>query len=161
VGRIEKKDNSETDALVELQPSTGLPEVLMTVTAEGHQLTDAAYRAVERLFEQSHSTPATLQAIQTGAKEYGQEEFLLCVDQHGTPTSISKQTLEDFRIKADHYPDFQPWFHPIHLGDDQLTLLIARWLCHLVGFRHRAVLLFLDHPEFAVLAIFVVDNSGA
>jgi isopentenyldiphosphate isomerase len=157
-------DNSEIDAPAELRPSTSLPEVVMTVTAEDYQLTNTAYHAVERLFEQSQFSPAMLQAIRTGAKEYGQEEFLLCVDHHGTPASISQKTLEDFHTKADRYPDFQLWFRPAQLDNDQPTLLIARWLCHLVGFRHRAVLLFLDHPELAdhtLLQIRAFDKAEA
>jgi len=41
-------------------------------------------------------------------------------------------------------------------------LLVPRWLCHLVGFRHRAVHLFIDHPtavEYTLVQVRGFDKT--
>jgi isopentenyldiphosphate isomerase len=49
------------------------------------------------------------------------------------------------RTGGDERPDLKHWLQEARF-DGRQVLLVARWLCHLAGFRHRTVQLFLDHP---------------
>jgi isopentenyldiphosphate isomerase len=124
-----------------------LAQIITTIEAEDHQLTDTSYHEILEYFVNCQSDPSYVLEIQQSAKEYGEKEFFLCTNQKGEPVSVRKDILEDFHITASKFPTYQLWFHEGQLPDKQPTLLIARWLCHLVGFRHRVVHLFISHPE--------------
>lgn len=127
--------------------SVFLPQVIRAVEATDHQLTDATYREISRLFAECQTNSSSLQEIQESTREYGNQEFFLCVNREGESAPIGGEILDDFDQTIARYPEYSLWFHKAKFPDDQPTLLIARWLCHLVGFRHRVVHLFIDHPE--------------
>jgi isopentenyldiphosphate isomerase len=55
--------------------------------------------------------------------------------------------LRNFQETVAKHPDFDTWFRQVPMpNSDTSALLIARWLCHLGGFRHKTVHLFIDHP---------------
>jgi len=131
------------------EQSAFLPRVIRTIEAADHQLTETTYHEISQFFVQCQSTPSYLQSIQRSTKEYGKLEFLLCVNQQGEPVYTSEEILEDYHKTAARFSEYRLWFREAKLPENQPTLLIARWLCHLVGFRHRVVHLFVDHPELA------------
>ncbi len=134
---------SNTD---EQQPP--LQQSIAAVDNTGHQLTTSTYRGICQFFTNCLSNPSYLREIRQLAKEYGEQEFLLCVDPNGKPVPIDEPVLEDFREMAMRYPEYGLWFREATLPKgEKPTLLIARWLCHLVGVRHMAVHLFIDHPN--------------
>jgi len=78
---------------------------------------------------------------------YGEHEFLVCVDSQGNPVHVSKDILRNYQKTREQFPDFLDWFQEAKLPDQgDHTLLIARWLCHLLGYRHSVVHLFINHP---------------
>lgn len=129
------------------QPSVPLQRLRSTVRSADHVLSKAAYEKVRHLFNACSSNPQDLKNLQRLAPEYGKSEFLLCVDSNGSPVYPTQDINEDFRETVGQRPNFELWFQEaITEEDGEPTLLIARWLCHLVGFRHRSVHLFIDHP---------------
>lgn len=123
-----------------------LSDIAVAVRAADYQLTETTYHKILEIFLAGQATPAHLQAIRQAVLEYGEQEFLVCVNKQGEPINISVRVIEDFREKAERYPEYRMWFREATAANGQPTLLIARWLCHSVGFRHRVIHLFLDHP---------------
>lgn len=142
----------------------GLSDIATAVKAADHQLTVAAFRKISQLFLECQSDPARLLEIEQASKEYSQREFFVCVNQQGQPVIQSEKVLEDFRKTVDRCPEYEFWFQEALLPDNRPTLLVARWLCHSVGFRHRVVHLFLDHPElkgYTLLQVRAFDKTEA
>jgi isopentenyldiphosphate isomerase len=108
----------------------------------------AVYHEAQSLFTACLSSPQYLRDLQQLAPEYGKPEFLLCVDSNGSPVYPTGDIVEDFRKTVTEHPSLELWFQEATVEEDErpVVLLIARWLCHLVGFRHRSVHLFIDHP---------------
>ena len=129
-------------------PVACLPPVVRAVAAADHRLEATAYREIARLFTRFQSDPRCAGAVRATALEYGRPEFFLCVDRDGAPLLAAEELLADFRATVARHPEYGLWFRPAEL-DGWPVLLAARWLCHLVGLRHRVVLLFLDHPTLA------------
>jgi isopentenyldiphosphate isomerase len=124
-----------------------LSALLGTLERADYVLDQATYLKVRALFLACADTPALLQMIQRIAPEYGKPEFLLCVDAKGQAVTLDTNTLQDFSTLATEKPNFELWFQSSQDGTEgRPVLLVARWLCHLAGFRHRVVHLFLDHP---------------
>ncbi|HUT17578.1 MAG TPA: NUDIX domain-containing protein [Anaerolineae bacterium] len=115
------------------------------VQVAGYQLDGAAYDRVRALFLRFTAQPPTPEQMRCVAPEYGREEFLCCVDAAGQAVHAPGTILADYDRIADRHPEYALWFHPVG-GPEGRKLLIARWLCHLAGFRHRTVHLMLDHP---------------
>jgi 8-oxo-dGTP pyrophosphatase MutT (NUDIX family) len=121
---------------------------LRTLVAEaGHVLLPTVYSEIRQAFADWASDPAHPQHPGPLTRERSQSEFLISVDRTGTPVPLTKEAIEDFEQTASRYPDFKNWFRPSILSEGKHpTLFVARWLCHLLGFRHQAVHLFIDHP---------------
>lgn len=115
------------------------------VTQANHLLTPTTYREIERLLNACASDPSTLAALRARAPEYARREFLLNTDKQGEPALPTPPMLAGYRQALHRHPAFAHWLQerPSPAGP---LLLVARWLCHLAGFRHRTVQLFLDHP---------------
>jgi isopentenyldiphosphate isomerase len=114
------------------------------VASADHVVSRDTYYEIKRRFLAS---VGDLPALQEIAPEYGKHEFLLCVDGNGQAVAFARDVVQDFTSTASKYPDFGRWFAVAalpHRGD--AVLLVARWLCHLLGIRHHTVLLFIDHP---------------
>ncbi len=117
------------------------------VAEADHALSPATYNRMKQACIDRASDPDAPQQPQRPTSERDRPEFLLCVDRTGSPAPLSQAILADFRRTADRCPDFGRWFQPAPIdGEGPPTLLVARWLCHRVGLRHRAVHLFIDHP---------------
>jgi isopentenyldiphosphate isomerase len=115
------------------------------VTQADHCLTPSTYHEIRRLYEACASDPSTLAALRARAPEFARREYLLNVDQAGEPVHPTAPMLADHRRTLDRQPAFALWLEERPAGGGPL-LLVARWLCHLAGLRHRTVQLFLDHP---------------
>jgi len=129
------------------RPSEPLQRLRVAVEQADHVAGAAVYHEAQSLFTACLSSPQYLRNLQQLAPEYGKPEFLLCVDSAGSPVCSTEEIIEDLRETASRHPSFGLWFQEATVErDGRPVLLVARWLCHLVGFRHRSVHLFIDHP---------------
>jgi isopentenyldiphosphate isomerase len=129
------------------QPSESLQRLRSAVEGADHCLNRVVYDKAKSLFTTCVSSPQHLKDLLELAPEYGKPEFLVCVDNSGAPVYSTKDVVEDFREMVIRYPSFERWFQEATIQKvERPVLLVARWLCHLVGFRHVAVHLFMDHP---------------
>jgi isopentenyldiphosphate isomerase len=88
--------------------------------------------------------------LNSAAREFGRPEFLRCVNLRGEVVYAAESIIKDFRETAAQHPEFGLWFQSVTIrekDEDKQLLLIARWLCHLAGFRHTSIHLFIEHPE--------------
>jgi len=129
------------------RPSEPLQRLRGAVEQADYVVGAAVYHEAQSLFTACLSSPQHLRSLQQLAPEYGKPEFLLCVDSDGSPVYAMEETVEALEETASRHPALGLWFQEATVGEDgRPVLLIARWLCHLVGFRHRSVHLFIDHP---------------
>lgn len=84
-------------------------------------------------------------------REYTQDEFLLVVDQDGKLSLPARGVLDEYHKTVRSHPAFGRWFREEVLLEGEWAgtrvLLAARWLCHLVGLRHKTVEIFIDPPD--------------
>lgn len=84
-------------------------------------------------------------------REYTQDEFLFVVDQDGKGSLPARGMLDDYHKTVRSHPAFARWFREEVLLEGEWAgtrvLLTARWLCHLVGLRHKTVEIFIDPPD--------------
>ena len=118
-------------------------------------LNDESHAVVLELFHSCLAEPSAMSALQQAA-DYNKREFLLCVDRDGAPVRATPGMLDSYRQIAPEQPDFRLWLEQASAEDGSPVLLVARWLCHLAGFRHRTVHLLLDHPTRADYALLQV-----
>lgn len=83
--------------------------------------------------------------LRTLTREWERDEFLLNVNEQGQPVLADPHTLADFQSIANLYPDLRHWFYEDPVAG---VLLPGRWLCHLLGLRHRTVEIFIDPPNW-------------
>ena len=146
-----------------VQPSRHPQRLRAEVQKARHTLNSRTYQQARQLFDACTSDLRVLKNVQQLASEYGKPEFLLCVNGDGEPMYAAERVLEDFRETLGHHPNFGLWFQEARI-DNKSVLLAARWLCHLVGLRHRAVHLFLDHPtadEYTLVQVRGLDKAEA
>ena len=145
-----------------VQPSEPIQSLRSEVRRAKHVLNWQSYEQARRLFACT-SDPRVLEDIPQLAPEYGRAEYLLCVKRNGEPAFPSKPVLEDYQETIGRHPDFGQWFQQAEVAGKPV-LLIARWMCHLVGFRHRAVHLFIDHPtadDYTLVQVRGLDKAEA
>ncbi|MBC8492248.1 MAG: NUDIX domain-containing protein [Chloroflexi bacterium] len=162
-GSFRRRALREAESLVDgqPQPSMSLQRLRSAVGSADYVLDKAVYEKVRDLFSACSSNPQDLKNLRRLAPEYGKPEFLLCVDSNGSPAHPAQDLVEDFRKVASRHPNFVLWFQETNVEeDDKAILLIARWLCHLVGFRHRSVHLFIDHPTVEGYTLVQVRGLG-
>jgi len=124
-----------------------ISELRTAVGKEDFVLTPKSYEAAKRLFLTAASSDDRSKTWKAASPEYGTGEYFRTVDRHGRLASTSASVLEDFRCTLADHDDFKVWFSEGSSIDQERSesrmLLPARWLCHLVGFRHLSVHLFL------------------
>lgn len=121
-----------------------LRELRGAVREAGWVLTEATAAAVAELGRLCADDRERLAEIKDLARDYGKEEFLLNADGGGAAVPATEATLSTVRAEAEA---LGLWLREASVGGKPV-LLVARWLCHLAGFRHRAVHIFLDHPTY-------------
>ena len=119
----------------------------MNITRQIQELRNQAQRSdhlltvdlVKRLgaFAERVGSESDLPDLRT--PEFGKSEYLLNCDPNGVALVASSELTD--AIQRDPHPD--PAWVRIRSGN----VLALRWLCHFIGFRHRAIHLFLDHPD--------------
>ena len=133
------------------------------------------FRTLLTLLGDCLSDPTRLDAVRAAAPEYvrdaapeyardaapehvpadnPQREFFLPVDATGAPALPDNATLNEVQTLLAH-PEAQAWLALDAIGGVP-ALLVARWLCHLTGVRHRTVHLFLDrasHPGTTLVQV--------
>ena len=112
--------------------------------AAGWTLNEAALAQAERLFLSQYAGTATPVGI---TKEYEWDEFLLPLDGQGAAARLSEVAMGRARRLLAEHPAFTRWFRADRLADGTPVLLAARWLCHLAGWRHATVEIFIDPPD--------------
>lgn len=133
---------------------------LRRAALEGGRVLDATtYLATWQLFEGCAKEDDLLAAVRALVPDYGREEFLLPVDAAGAPVYPPEGVLLDYRRRLARRPGLAGWLREETL-DERPVLLAARWLCHLAGLRHRAVLIVLDHPSRADLVLMQVRSPN-
>lgn len=124
-----------------------ISELRLAVEAEDFVLTPKSYDAAKRLFLKVKSSDDRSERWKTVSPEYGTREYFRTVDRLGSVSSTTAGVLEDYRRTLGDYAAFEAWFNEGSSIDQERcetrTLLPARWLCHLGGFRHLSVHLFL------------------
>ncbi len=132
--------------MTQMQPGN-FTQIIQAVEAADHQLSGNVYHALSAWFAACQEEPSGLREIQAASREYRKVEFFLNVNPKGEAAVLEDALLQDFEQMRAHYPTYSHWFQRAEFPDGRPTLLIARWLCHLVGLRHQAVHLFIDHPR--------------
>jgi 8-oxo-dGTP pyrophosphatase MutT (NUDIX family) len=117
--------------------------------ASDYRLDAAVYDRARVLFRHTAATGVLPDEMRGAVPEYGQEEFFRSVDAAGQAVPIPAAILQDYDALANQHAAYALWFQPVRGADGERVLLVARWLCHLAGFRHRTVELLLDHPLLA------------
>jgi hypothetical protein len=140
-GRIE-----EWAAVLRGDQITPFAQLAARARRSDHVLDDATYRMASRLYKEIEKDRAVLEGVHGAHGESTQAEVLLCVDRRGEPVAVSDAILKDYRRAVARTPDYGRWFQEAALPNGRRTLLVARWLSHAAGLRHRSVQLFLDHP---------------
>ena len=105
--------------------------VRSVVRDEGHVLTPSSLESIAKLCVLPSDTLAT--------PEFGKAEYLLNCDTDGSPLPTSPRLASALLHLP---PSDPPWIQVV-----ETQTLVLRWLAHFVGLRHRAVHLFLDHPD--------------
>ncbi len=130
----------------------------IAVTAEKCVLSQAVFERIWQIFENHYTgenqTPESL------TQEYAREEFLLVVDQDGKESGTSPGSLRTYRESVSRMPVFAKWLNEACLPGGEHALLAARWLCHLIGLRHRTVEIFIDPPHLVGHTLVQVRGMG-
>ena len=146
--------------MIKLPLSEFLGRLRITVKEADYLLSRPVYDGVHRLFLDCESSQNQQENLQRLAPEYGRPEFLLNVDRAGSPVHVPQEIVQRFRATAGKHPSFEGWFQEKAPGADQRPgLLMARWLCHLLGLRHKVVQLFIDHPAGDSLTLVQVRSA--
>ena len=107
-------------------------------------LTDGAFEETQRLFFLCRQDPKASEELRGRTPEYGRAEYFLNADGDGSVVASSQDAVSNYAETCRVDDSFAGWLQEV-LGEPP-RLGIARWLAHLVGFRHRSVQLFLDDP---------------
>jgi isopentenyldiphosphate isomerase len=126
-------------------------EIKTLVAETGHTLNRTVFAQLWQLFHDYYAygieTPATV------TREFGKKEFLLVVGEDGLPCSVGREYVRLVRSAVNAYSHYGDWLRVGIMPDrsgkgiNQPVILAARWLCHLVGFRHQTVEIFIDPPS--------------
>ncbi|MCP4646094.1 MAG: NUDIX domain-containing protein [bacterium] len=116
-----------------------------TLRAEGFVLNERTFSATRAFFLRSEEDEAFRHSLTALAPDLNLEEFVLNLTDSGLPVRGDDAVRAEYTALCEERPEFASWFRE-EPGLDGTTLLVARWLAHLVGFRHYAVHIFLDHP---------------
>jgi len=119
------------------------------VQAGDYQLDAATYDRARALFCHTAAADALPDGMRRAVPEYDQEEFFRSVDAAGQAVLIPAELLQDYDALVARHAAYALWFRPVQGAGGERVLLVARWLCHLAGFRHPTVELLLDHPLLA------------
>ena len=121
--------------------SEALAELRGCVRAAVHTVDDEVVRAVRRLARCYEEDPEWRGRLLGAVPDAGVRESLLHVRSDGEPVPWPEGLDPIHPAGA-----AEPWIHPVAVDGGEQTL-VARWLAHWAGIRHRAVHLFLDHPS--------------
>ena len=141
--RPEKVENNAVDSNLIIPIS----ELRIAVERENHVLSPKSYEAVKRFFLTTTCSSCWGKDLKELSREYGIQEYLRTVDNQGRLVPTKTEIIADFRRTIRDYPDFKLWLKEGSCSEQKHSaktiLFPARWLCHLAGFRHLSVHLFL------------------
>lgn len=123
-------------------------ELRLSVKKSDYIITSNTYEETKHFCKYLLNNDA-LKRLKFIVPEYTTKEYFRCVEKDGTSLSIDNKIIEDFHRTVSIHPEFENWFKIttiIEINTPKTVFLIARWLCHLIGFRHISVHLFIDHP---------------
>ncbi len=115
------------------------------VLAEERVLSRTVFEQIRQIFIGQYAGRKRTAEVLT--REYGREEFLLVVDDQGMASGTSDSSSQVYHDTVAKNPVFGKWFQEANVPETGQVLLAARWLCHLIGLRHRTVEIFIDPPH--------------
>ena len=122
-------------------------EIRTKVREDRQVLSPEVFERIVILYDAQYARAnASLQQL---TAEWESREFLRVVGSDGKAVHSTESMLRTYEGMAQQSPEFRHWFQPAVLQNGieaGVTLLAARWLCHLVGFRHLTVEIFIDPP---------------
>ena len=80
--------------------------------------------------------------------EYGKAEYFLNVDSGGEAVQLPAAVLREYHDILSSHHKLGCWFQETADERGKSCLLVARWLAHFIGIRHRCAHIFLNHPEY-------------
>lgn len=125
-------------------------EIRTLVAKVGYTVNATVFSQLWQLFHNYYADGKVTPAAVT--REFGKQEFLLVVGEDGQPCRVDEESGRLFQSSLIAHSQYSDWFRVCNLpeGNDiedaQPVFLAARWLCHLVGFRHQTVEIFIDSP---------------
>jgi hypothetical protein len=128
-----------------------LEELRTALEQEDYVLNEKAYEKATQLFLLRCQSLLRERSSEYSKMEQkkGSMEFFLNVDSAGLAHCPPRTLIEDFQKTAQQDSEFKLWFlQSKHPDKQEDVLLVARWLAHLAGLRHRCAHVFLDHPNY-------------
>ncbi len=111
---------------------TAISDARGVARRDNHTLNAKTVEAVAAVREVASNDKARLQT-----PEYERDEYFVNCDDEGQTVPTLEGTEVETLSAGKH-----PW-----LRSEGEHLLVSRWLAHFIGFRHRVIHLFLDHPD--------------
>ncbi len=150
---LRKQNDIKAMRLAADEPIFALPGLWATLRDEvegaNRKLSRGVYDKAREVFQAYYATGK--ETPEMLIREYAHEEFLLVVDVDGKPSLPARGVLDDYHKMVRSHPAFARWFREEVLLEGEYSgarvLLAARWLCHLIGLRHKTVEIFLDPPD--------------
>lgn len=124
-----------------------LSDIRVILVKDDHTLTERAYEHLQFLFRFCTGDPERQAALQQQALDYNRDEFFVCVDRAGRNVVAPARVVDDVVEMAGRLPELGQWLRVVRSQGGGSTLLVARWLAHVAGLRHRTVQLLLDPAE--------------
>ncbi len=122
-------------------------EIRAKVREDRQVLSPEVFEMIVKLYQAQYaSADASLGQL---TAEWESREFLRVVGPDGKAAQFTELMLRGYKGLAQQSTGLRHWFQPAALQSNTeagVILLAARWLCHLVGFRHLTVEIFIDPP---------------
>jgi 8-oxo-dGTP pyrophosphatase MutT (NUDIX family) len=163
--RSKVQTNTNDEPIFDRKTQRLINHLIKVVEKSDFELNNETFDATYNLFLKSEEDFGVKMNIRKLAPQMDNPKYLLCVNSKGQPIQIPETLLANYKEIFKHNPHFKNWFCIKNSPQErEETLLLARWLCHLVGFRHTSVHLFIDHPllkNHTILQIRSADKNEA
>ncbi|MGR3310707.1 MAG: NUDIX domain-containing protein [Candidatus Brocadiales bacterium] len=125
-----------------------ISKIRIKLLTANSNLNKAMYQEIKNFFLHCINNPELIDNLSWMSFGYEKKEFLPNVDETGRLVSTDKSVIEDYKKTVNEHRQFGLWFTERRDKQNNQRLLVARWLSHLVGIRHRCSHIFIDHPEW-------------
>jgi isopentenyldiphosphate isomerase len=123
-------------------------ELTSLVERSDYVLDEATFAGILKLFTLIEEDQTSRIHLRVVSPEFGEPEFLRSLASNGEPVWPPEALVNQIQKQLHLHPTFARWMCEVQTpGQGPITFLIARWLCHLAGFRHGTVQLFIELPD--------------